>query len=57
MAEVLDARVERDKALKDLHTAQLESQSWKQETASTKAVVSYILGLGRSYFIHLLMGF
>ncbi len=41
-AELRDARVERDKAIKDLHMAQLESQSWKQEAAATKAVVSCI---------------
>jgi hypothetical protein len=48
-AELLDARVEKDTATKDLHMAQLESQSWKQEAAATKASVSCIRGLDHSF--------
>jgi hypothetical protein len=31
--------MERDNALRDLHTFQLEAQSWKQEVAASKASV------------------
>ncbi|KAF9568793.1 hypothetical protein CPC08DRAFT_702388 [Agrocybe pediades] len=40
MAEAREARVDRDKAYKDLHTAQMESQSWKQEVITTKAALT-----------------
>ncbi|TFK40536.1 hypothetical protein BDQ12DRAFT_664282 [Crucibulum laeve] len=37
VAETREARNERDKAVKELHTTQLEWQAWKQETAACKA--------------------
>jgi len=39
MAEIREAKIERDKAYKELHATQMESQSWKQEVVTTKAAV------------------
>lgn len=39
MAETCEARAERDKAMKDLRVMQLESQSWKEDAASSRAAV------------------
>ncbi|KAF8964363.1 hypothetical protein BDZ97DRAFT_902787 [Flammula alnicola] len=40
MADTRDAKMERDKAFRELHACQLESQSWKQEVAASKAALS-----------------
>lgn len=39
MAETREAKAERDKAMKDLRVLQLESQSWKEGAASSRAAV------------------
>ena len=41
VAEAREARAERDRAMKDLRLLQLESQSWKEDTASSKAAVRF----------------
>ncbi|KAF9483371.1 hypothetical protein BDN70DRAFT_918432 [Pholiota conissans] len=40
MNETREARLERDKALKDLHNSHLDLHSWKQELASSKAALA-----------------
>lgn len=53
--EVREAKADRDKAIRELHTFQLEAQGWKQEIVTTKAAVrtlvpSRILSLSNLYF-------
>lgn len=43
LAETRELKAERDKSLRDVHTAQLEAQSWRQEVAGCKAAVSIVL--------------
>jgi len=40
LVEIRELRAERDKAIKDLHAAELVCQSWKQEASASKAAVS-----------------
>ncbi|KIM43118.1 hypothetical protein M413DRAFT_9890 [Hebeloma cylindrosporum] len=37
LADAREAKLERDKAVRDLHAFQLEAQSWKQEVVASKA--------------------
>ena len=42
LAETRELKAERDKSVRDVHTAQLEAQSWRQELAGCKAAVSIV---------------
>jgi len=42
LADTREAKLERDKAVRDLHAFQLEAQSWKQEVVASKASVRSI---------------
>lgn len=55
VAETREMRVERDKAFKDLHTAHLETQSWKQEASTSKAAVRSPLMIAWRPCIHRLI--
>lgn len=48
-AEVREAKLERDKAVKDLHAFQLESHNWKQEIVAAKASVGICIISGSQF--------